>query len=194
MTHHVKSNSDDYICERTSWKFFANRPDSSVEIADKGVYVGIENIRKFYEGVLSRSGEDIGTMFEHDLCSPMIAVAKDCKTARGVWFSPGHETGRFYGSATPVATWTWGKLNVDFIKEDGEWKIWHYHWYRTFRVPFHESWTEAPLPPTRPLPEGVPQPTYPCKYHNPYSVDAQMLPIPPCPDDYETWTDDRPPV
>jgi hypothetical protein len=75
--------------------------------------------------------ENVGAGSEyvmHTQETPVIEVAGDGKTAKGIWYSIGlavrgevNEDG-----STSVGTgWMWEKYAVDFIKEDGEWKIWH---------------------------------------------------------------------
>ena len=32
--------------------------------------------------------------------------------------------------------WCWCKYGCDFVKEDGEWRLWHYHVHRVFRSPY----------------------------------------------------------
>jgi hypothetical protein len=208
MTNHVRHGNPTMIGLANSYLFFADREDSTVEIADYGVYVGYGNIKKMYANMLS-IGPCEGVMYEHNLATPQIVVAGDGKTARGLWQSPGHETdARFREGVVgedpkPFATWVWGRVNADFIKVDGKWKIWHYHWYRLFRCPFDESWADY-IPPSQnsggpannPAFAGMdlPVPSRPTTYHNVYSNTTGLLPIPPCPEPYETWTDDRPPV
>jgi len=64
----------------------------------------------------------------HTQETPVIEVAGDGKTAKGIWYSIGLAV---RGSVAPDGTtststqWMWEKYAVDFIKEDGEWKIWH---------------------------------------------------------------------
>jgi hypothetical protein len=208
MTCHIRSNREDVISQRNSWKFFAQRADSSAEVADHGVFVGIDNIRKLYEEIFG-SGPTKGVMFEHNLTSPQIVVADDNQTDRGVWHSPGHETDPrmaedFGASGKPFATWVWGRIAADFIKENGEWKIWHYHWYRLFRCPFNQSWVDYVMPdgqlggaqnhPDFIKHGGAPKSTYPTTYHKVYGVDVELDPVPVCPEPYATWTDDRDPV
>lgn len=36
--------------------------------------------------------------------------------------------------------WTIGKRGYDFVKEDDEWKIWHYHVYGVYFAPYKEGW------------------------------------------------------
>ena len=203
MTNHIKTRRKDVISEATSWKFFANRPDSSIEVSDYGIYVGIENIRKLYE-FFSGGARTEGLMFEHNLSSPQIVVAEDGMTARGVWHCPGHETGYSIteGDAAKLeANWAWGRVAADFIKEDGQWKIWHYHWYSLLRCPFYKSWVDYQPPKEQnransPAFAGreFPKPSLPTSYCHEYSVDEELEAVPPCPQPYETWTEDRFPV
>lgn len=75
--------------------------------------------------------ENIGAGSEyvmHTQETPVIEVAGDGKTAKMICYSIGlavrgsvDESGK-----TSIGTgWMWEKYAVDFIKEDGEWKIWH---------------------------------------------------------------------
>ena len=168
-----------------SWELFAlKQPDVSVEIAMWGVFVGAENIKKLYE---EGHGEPVvGTMFEHQLTTPIIEVAEDGQTAKGLWFSPGHETPMIDGKLE--ARWNWGKFGADFIKEDGEWKIWHFHFYDTFMIPFDKSWVDTPQPPRDAIEE---QPGLkmdkPPTVRSTYYPDEMRGPIPFYPEPYDTW-------
>lgn len=79
-----------------------------------------------------------GLMIEHTLTTGMIEVADDRGTAKGIWISPGHETFPMAGECRPH--WSWGRYGVDFVREDGQWKIWHLHVLTTFRTPYDQSW------------------------------------------------------
>jgi hypothetical protein len=64
----------------------------------------------------------------HTQETPVIEVAGDGKTAKGLWYSIGQSVRGTVDSSgkTSVGTgWMWEKYGVDFIKEDGKWKIWH---------------------------------------------------------------------
>ncbi|MBP2642832.1 MAG: hypothetical protein H6Q67_719 [Firmicutes bacterium] len=65
-----------------------------------------------------------GTLIMHTLTTPIIHIAGDGQTAKGMWYTPGQVT-EVGGDGYPSASWIWEKYGVDFIKEDGEWKIWH---------------------------------------------------------------------
>lgn len=59
--------------------------------------------------------------------NPIIEVAGDGKTAKGQWNSngPGLNTSVRDGKLVVSGMWFWRTYYVDFVKEDGEWKIWH---------------------------------------------------------------------
>lgn len=112
-----------------------------------GVYEGPESLERLYPGYHTWvDGDTKGVMHMHTLTTPVIEVAADLRTARAVWISPGHETMSFSagGTPTPEAFWAWCKYGCDFVREDGEWKIWHLHVYGIFLAPYGQSWVEQP--------------------------------------------------
>lgn len=176
-----------------SWQsvdlFALKQPDVSVEIAMWGKFVGAEKIRKMYGEMGGEQHEPRPGFFaEHQLTTPVIQVAADGKTAKGLWFSPGHET-RPDENGNLVANWCWGKFGADFIKEDGKWKIWHYHFYDTFMAPYHKSWVETPQPALDIVWEhraGL-EPDSPPTSRSTYFPDQVRPVVPEYPEPYETW-------
>jgi hypothetical protein len=64
----------------------------------------------------------------HTQETPVIEVAGDGKTAKGIWYSIGLAVNGNVSSdgQTSVSTgWMWEKYAVDFAYEGGKWKIWH---------------------------------------------------------------------
>ena len=59
------------------------------------------------------------------------------QSARSHWLSPGAT-----GSNTS-AGWVFGPYYVDYVKEDGEWRILHSNLAPVFRNPYDVSWAEA---------------------------------------------------
>jgi SnoaL-like domain len=59
--------------------------------------------------------------------NPIIEVAGDGKTAKGMWNSngPGLNTSVKDGKLVVSGMWFWRTYYVDFVKEEGKWKIWH---------------------------------------------------------------------
>lgn len=85
----------------------------------------------------------IGTLCVHTLTTPVIEVALDGKTAKGIWYSPGQVT-EIGADGRPNPRWMWERYGADFVKEDGEWKLWHIHMYYDVSVPVGESWADTP--------------------------------------------------
>ncbi|MFC1901535.1 nuclear transport factor 2 family protein [Chloroflexota bacterium] len=166
-------------------KLFAlNTPGVLVRIAKWGVFRGKEQILKLYkEGHGDTSKPRPGTLVEHDLTTPIIEVAKDCQTAKAVWFSPGFYTVVEAGKK-PVARWRWLKIGAAFIVEDGVWKLWKYSIYSTFFADYYKSWVDW-QPPDRPKIEELGPEDAP--YDNPYKPDGIREPIPAAPEPYDTW-------
>ena len=185
-------------------------PGVSWETQDLGRFEGIEAIRKIYVDGKAMMGEAnlkamrqlypeiedkkensfIGTMNVHMLTTPMIEVAGDGKTAKGIWMSPGHVTQLMGDKLT--ACWMWEKYAVDFVKEDGKWKIWHFHVYTDFQTPFEKSWLDTSLEPKLPpaFPPGFPKSNKPMTddytHYSPFT-NPKNLPRPPVP--YKTFKD-----
>lgn len=84
-------------------------------------------------------GEVPGELHIHAMFSPVIEIAGDGKTAKGVWDSFGPNI----NSGSEIGSWLWVKYAVDFIKEDGQWKIWHLQVYALFNTPYDKSITQS---------------------------------------------------
>lgn len=87
----------------------------------------------------------------------MVEVGADGRTAKGLWIMAGLESGLtdpevaknvpewvFSGGEVDGrrvwAHWVWCKYGVDFVKQDGEWRIWHFRCYEVARAPFDKDW------------------------------------------------------
>ncbi len=71
----------------------------------------------------------------------MIEVAGDRETAKGVWISPGYTTMPTLDRL--VAYWHWDRYAVDFVREEGEWRIWHFFVGREFTCAYDTSWVDT---------------------------------------------------
>ena len=65
-----------------------------------------------------------GCLFHHPISTGLVQEAYDGKTARGLWYCISQETLPTSDTETD-ARWYMEKLAIDFLKEDGQWKIWH---------------------------------------------------------------------
>ena len=113
---------------------------------------------RFPEQLGGKSEEEIygvGPFKVKPLSSPVIEVAADGRTAKGLW----HCQGAYNDVETcgPVANWTWGYFAVDFIRTEDGWKLWHMSYTNDVDCICGQSWGKeaAPLPD---LPELPPWP------------------------------------
>ncbi|MDQ4489799.1 nuclear transport factor 2 family protein [Sinomonas sp. ASV486] len=165
--------------------FFAlDLPDVSAEIGDRGVYVGEAGLRELF--VDSFPMEPVGNLLIHFIATPMVQVAADGKTARGVWRSPGVEAVRPADGGGPVALWSFGAYAADFVYISGTWKIHHLQWFRTIKSTFADGWVKD-LSMTHGGPIKESPNVRPSTFHNPYTPESVQVPVPPCPPAYETY-------
>lgn len=167
--------------------FFAKKqPDVSADVANLGRWEGPEAVKSlFYEHLPAIEGDRVGQMYIHCIDTPALQIAGDGKTAKGVWFSPGHETVKVDGELKAV--WCWSYYAADFIREDGEWKIWHYHCYAMVKTPFEQSWVDKEGEAVPILPDLPGQPNKPYTYFNEYTTTSVRELVPAPPEPYETF-------
>jgi hypothetical protein len=114
-----------------------NNPDVRVEFSDSGVFKGIEGVRKLYSA-FAKTRNIPGFFILHMAANPYIEIANDGVTAKSHWLSPG-------ASNSPSgSSWIWGPYYVDYVKENGEWKLLHSNLNPLFRNPYQYSWGESP--------------------------------------------------
>jgi hypothetical protein len=167
------------------------------DIHDKVAQYHIEQMHKLFPDIPKENQELVGWMKMHTLCSPYIVVAGDGETAKGTWESPGFATMIMDGKLQAI--WMWERFAVDFIKEDGKWKIWHFNALSQFTTPYEKSWVINSLEPkaTGPMglhPDGGPEsptlypvlnePFNPKKLCGPLSRNFPRQPVP-----YETFSE-----
>lgn len=73
----------------------------------------------------------------HMTVDPYIEIAADGRSARSQWLSPG-----ITGSDTS-AGWVFGPYYVDYLKENGQWRILHSNLAPIVRTRFGVSWADA---------------------------------------------------
>lgn len=142
-----------YIAEKT--------PGVSMEVGARGVFEGYESVRKsmvdteyYYEkshGAGMRKlfpdidfPSDFAGKYESNLLgTPVIEIAGDGKTAKGVWTSLMTVGKTHENDPQMSAMWIWWKIGADFVKEDGQWKIWHYVKNPVYATNYNTSWVES---------------------------------------------------
>jgi hypothetical protein len=114
-----------------------NSPDVTVEFSDSGLFRGHESVTRLYEA-FGRTRETPGFFILHMAVNPYIEIAADGQSAKSHWLSPGAT------NSPGGSSWVWGPYYVDYVKEDGQWKIQHSNLAPLFRNPYRYSWGESP--------------------------------------------------
>jgi hypothetical protein len=204
--HEIQNMMGRYEYWHTSGKnheignMFARKADGiRVEYANSGVWEGFEGAQRFTVGTHDyfKEGGYTGGLSIHPLTTPVIEIAKDGKTARGLWIAPGYEVVNVDGKKQ--ATWMMEEYAVDFIKEEGRWCFWRIHMYRIFWCSYDKSYVDLSTKEfekrNAPSPEKQPahlRPDRPTTIHQTYSLSeksAMQNYIPPAPESYETYDD-----
>ncbi|HUN88866.1 MAG TPA: nuclear transport factor 2 family protein [Terriglobales bacterium] len=128
-------------------------PGIRAQYSNNGVYTNWDSITYYHRDRPAPKGK----LILHFLTTPMIEVAGDGKTAKGLWIAAGIESGLtdpevakqapdfMYGPELVEGKRVWQhtvylKYGIDFLKQDGRWKIWHFHCFECARSPFHLGW------------------------------------------------------
>ena len=144
-------------------------------------------MRELYpEELGGKSDEEIwavGSNTVLNFTTPIIEVAFDGQTAKGMWYVYGATTEVY--SKGPKAAWNFGRCAVDFIKEDGQWKIWHMIMFTDIQCPVGGNWGRDKMY----AHEGVaiPEPTVKEHYYTSYGEDFISLVAPALPEPYDTF-------
>ena len=117
-----------------------------------GFYCGVETeVQNWLQGAISadetgviQNSEDwygTGMLWYHMLMSPVIEVARDGKTACGLWQSFGTVTQPQGGGMGE--TWTMEDYTMVFAKQSGgDWRIWHLRTFVHFYTTYGFNWYE----------------------------------------------------
>lgn len=123
------------------------------QYTNAGIYTTYESVIRYHQG----RPTPVGKLILHYTTTPVIEVSGDGETAKGVWIMAGCESGLstheqaakmpdFMFSPQIVqgkrvwAHWVWCKYAVDFLKQEGVWKIWKFRCFELSRAPFEENW------------------------------------------------------
>ncbi len=122
-----------------------------VEQGEEDTRTGNEIMRKLFPEELGNKKDSemwgAGTAMVHTITTPVIELAEDEKTAKGMFYSLGSCT-EIDPEKGPKAYWIWEKYAIDFIREDDGWKIWHMIIMTDFKTPVGENWAKVNLAPT----------------------------------------------
>ena len=140
--------------------FWSSRDDVCLSFND-GSYVGPEAVKGYFAAVVENTAKrsafirdlfpdklgslsdealyGVGQLRAMPITTPVIELAADGKTAKGIWHVQGSDNDvTVYG---PLSYWTLGFLCIDFIREGDDWKLWHVLHAEDIRSPMGENWT-----------------------------------------------------
>jgi len=183
---HVNEKHDEVI------QLYAKKaPDVRVYFGQLGYWEGHDAPDRAWSLLKRRPMEErIGQIHFHPTCNPYVIVSGDGKTAKGVWVTDGIECPKIGDQLIPL--WSWATYGVDFIKEDGEWKFWHFHIYRLFMSEYNHPWTTVegwnPDRVSDHVPDDIKM-DGPGIDDYPYRVDSLTVVKPDLPEPYEKWED-----
>ncbi len=112
--------------------------------ANWGYYIGMDAIRRHYvNDYVQQQYDDLAAIAAKNTniqvnnlnlgwgcthfttaTTPLLRIAGDGKTARGLWYCVGQDT-RAKADGSAEAWWIYQTMGVDFLHENGQWKIWH---------------------------------------------------------------------
>ena len=169
----------DYGMNEEIIELFSDNPES-VEIADHGVFLGKEGVKKFFREVLGQGGKKVPPELALHLVMQhqgVVNVAGDGITAKGRW--QGWMVGVMLLAGVIRQIWGHGVYENEYVKENGQWKFKKIHFNLTFQTPYEDGWLKTPVvrrakdypvrpdkPPTayHPYPYGY---MVPCHWRNP---------------------------
>ena len=128
-------------------------PGIRAQYSNVGVYTSWESVTAYHRDRPAPKGK----LIFHYTTTPVVEVAEDGETAKGLWIMAGLESGltdpavaanvpEYFFEPAVVrgkkvwAHWVWCKYGIDFLKQDGVWRIWHFRCFEVARAPFSENW------------------------------------------------------
>jgi hypothetical protein len=166
-------------------QLFSKRDDVTIEINDSGEFKGPEGVKQCYifgDHYTAYAGQKVAPPEYLHLMVPfsgIVDIAPDGKTAQGRWYGTFH--GALPRGGKLRALIGYGIWEMDYIKEDGIWKIWKLLFCDIFSSPIEDGWVKTPFinnPPAKVRPPQVrgkdikPYPSgyiFPYHYKNPVS-------------------------
>jgi acetyl esterase/lipase len=170
-----------YYLDKNLWNDLANlfAANGSIELAQRGVYIGRERVRAFLFNVFGKEGPTEGRLGNHLQYQPVIHVGADGQTAKVR--SRMMQQLNFGQRASMGAS----LYENEFVKEDGRWKFSVDHTFNTWTAGYDGGWARNPgrnVPgPSRSFPPDTPPtftfqmfPTvYEIPFHYPHPVTGR---------------------
>ena len=128
-------------------------PGITAQYTNTGVYNTWDSVMAYHRN----RPNPVGKLLVHINACPVIEVAADGRSAKGLWMMSGVESGLTtleHAKNAPEAFfepglvdgkkvwahWVQCRYGLDFLKQDGEWRIWHFRCVEVSRAPFSQNW------------------------------------------------------
>ncbi len=163
--------------------FAQKTPGVRMEIEDSGVYEGYDSVKRFWTEVFSgKRNKSAGWLALHVTVNPVIEINKARNRAKGLWHSHGWVSMVEGGQSKQFLCM--GKYDVEYVKEDGQWKFLDFAYRLTYMCPYEKGWVDEPVGASI---AGSPfnAPDKPTTYHMPYSKYRINVFQPPPPKPYK---------
>jgi hypothetical protein len=164
--------------------FAQKTPGVIMELEDSGVYEGLKSVTYFWNTVfdVNRMQRSPGFLAIHMTVNPVIEINKKGTKAKGLWHS--HGVCSLTAGGVLKQFLALGKYDIEYVKEDCEWKFWKFAYRQTFMCPYEKGWADEPVAASI---AGNPanKPDKPVTYYMPYSKYRINIMQPPPPEPYK---------
>ncbi len=162
--------------------FAQTTPGVSLEMEDSGVYEGLESVTRFWLTIFDDDKIAAGHLAIHMTVNPVVEISPDRTRAKGLWHSHGYCSLPMEGALKQFLCL--GKYDMEYVKEDGLWKILKFAYRQTFMCPYEEGWAKEPVAASI---AGSPDnhPDKPTTHYMPYSRYRINVFGPPPPEPYD---------
>jgi hypothetical protein len=131
-----------YYLDEGQWDDAADlfADQATLEIGKDGVFRGRDRIRAYFRALGGgRNGLAPGRLNEQLQVMPVITLGADGQRANGTWRGI-----LLTGQLGRDAFWGEGPYEVEYVRENGIWKIRSLRWFQTLFVPYDGGWAKNP--------------------------------------------------
>lgn len=133
----LTTNHGTYAGREAVWAWYVEEFEQRSLAGDLAMQVKHQPL----QGYPAEEFHGVGTFLVDTFTTPIVEVAGDMETAKG-WFCGSAITTEIV-EGEPSGRWTWRKYGVDFIREDGAWKVWHLRAITDFSILPGASWVDG---------------------------------------------------
>lgn len=174
-----------------NWGYMVGMESLRTNYAGKQMELELERLKAYHEAnpAIEMKEENLGLGYSsvHTVNTGHVVIAIDGATARGLFYDLYQRTvGKPDGTCETIVVC--GPLACDFVKEDGQWKIWHLFQGADHVFTVGEDYASVPIPrpdETNPAYLEFGTPDIPMKTYDPDYGWADNYPA--MPDPYETF-------